>query len=103
MDDSTYNKQKNSLQIVFVIFRSCLKDQAALLQEGQDNDINMKNDDKTVLAFRQYILFLCYKQLVSIYNDISNNVGYTNQDLKALRHPFQQKNLCLDDCISGRV
>ncbi len=59
MDDSSYYKQKNSLQLFFVTFRSCLKDQAALFQEGQGNEIDMKNDDKRALAFRQYILFLC--------------------------------------------
>ncbi len=59
MDDSNYNKQKNPVQLFFVTFKSCLQDQAVLLQEGQDNEINMKNDDKRALAFRQYILFLC--------------------------------------------
>ena len=51
MDDSNYNKQKNTLQLFFVRFRSCLQDQAVLLQEGQDNETNMKNDDKRALAF----------------------------------------------------
>ncbi len=51
MDDSNYNKQKNPVQLFFVTFKSCLQDQAVLLQEGQDNEINMKNDDKRALAF----------------------------------------------------
>ncbi len=66
MDDSNYNKQKNPLQLFYVTFRNCLQDRAVLMQEGQDNKINMKSDDIRVLAFWQYIPFLCYKQLVSI-------------------------------------
>ncbi len=45
------------------------------MQEGQDNEINMRNGDKRALAFRQYILFLCYKQPVSIYKGKSKSVG----------------------------
>ena len=51
MDNSNYNKWKNTSQLFFVASRSCLQDQAVLLQEGQDNEINMKNDDKRALAF----------------------------------------------------
>ncbi len=51
MDDSNYNKQKNAVQLFFVTFKSSLQDQAVLLQEGQDNEINMKIDDKRALAF----------------------------------------------------
>ena len=58
MHDSNYNKQKNSLQLFIFTFRSCLKDQAALLQEGQDNEINIKNDDKRDLALCN-IYFSC--------------------------------------------
>ncbi len=41
----------------------------------------MKNDDKRALAFRQYILFLCYKQPVLIHKKKSNNVGKADEDL----------------------
>ncbi len=34
MDDPTYKKEKNTLQLFFVAPRSCLQDQAVLLQEG---------------------------------------------------------------------
>ncbi len=32
-----------------------------------------------LLAFMQYILFLCYKQAVSIYRVKSSNVGKTDE------------------------
>ncbi len=51
MDDANYNKQKNSLQLFFVTFKSCLQDQAVLLHEEKDNEINMKNDEKKGLSF----------------------------------------------------
>ena len=80
MDDSNYKKEKNTLQLFFVASRSCLQDQAVLLQEWQDNEINIKNDDKRALAFGQYRLLLCYKQPVSIYKGKCNNVGKTDED-----------------------
>ncbi len=48
MDNSNNNMKKDS-STFFVASRSCLKDHAVLLQEGQDNEINMKNDDKRTL------------------------------------------------------
>ncbi len=80
MDDSNHNKEKNTLQLFFVASRSCLQDQAVLLQEGQDKEINMKNDDKRASAFGLYILLLCYKQAVSIYKGKCNNIGKTDED-----------------------
>ncbi len=62
-------------------FRSYLKDQAVLLQARQDNEGNTKNDNKRVLASGQSILFLCYKQQVSIYKGKSNNLVKTDEDL----------------------
>ncbi len=53
----------------------------SLLQEGQEKEINMKNDDKRASAFGQYILLLClYKQQVSIYKGKCNNVGKIEED-----------------------
>ena len=51
MVDSNYNKQKSTSPLLFVEFKSYLQDQAVILQEGQDNEINMKNADKKALAF----------------------------------------------------
>ncbi len=76
----TITKKKTPCNFFLVASRSCLQDQAVLLQEGQDKEINMKNDDKRASAFRQYILLLCYKQPVSIYKGKCNNVGKTDED-----------------------
>ncbi len=61
-----------------------LKRETSLLQYSieicHNNETNMKNDDIRALAFGQYIIFICYKQPVSIYLGKRNNVGKTAED-----------------------
>ena len=76
----TITKKKTPCNFFLLHPEAVAQDQAVLLQEGQEKEINMKNDDKRASAFGQYILLLCYKQQVSIYKGKCNNVGKIDED-----------------------